>query len=739
MLLTSLTTPLAFFAYGLTLSALALISLRSVELYRRIKAGQPDPTRSGQLPQRLVLMVKEVLTHTKMLKFTGSGIAHWFVMIGFVALFGTLVTALGQISNPKFFLPLIGHWWPYTMVVDLIAWLTGVGIVTLIAIRQFTNLTNRGRSSRFYGSSSWKAYFVEGTILAIVFCVIALRGLEGALDLDAKRIDYLLVTPAVNAFAGMSLAQITTWIKIVASLKVIVSMLWFVVIAVNLTMGVAWHRFLAPLNILFKRNVDNKPTLGALPEMLSGGKPIDFEDPKEDDLFGIGKAADISWKGLLDMASCTECGRCQSQCPTWHTDKPLSPKLLIMAMRDHALTKVGSSQPSEQPIVGEIITPDVLWSCTTCGACVNECPVDIEHIDHIVNMRRFQVLVESEFPTELGGTFRNLEKTGNPWGSNRSDRNAWIAECDFPVTVIEGTIPDEIEYLFWVGCAGAYEERAKKTTKAVAELLYMADVKFAVLGKRETCTGDPARRSGNEFLYQILARENIDTFNEVYLEYKGKKKVVVTCPHCFTTIGRDYKQQGFELEMVHHTQLLNTLVKEGRLTPISQSQKKLTYHDPCYLGRHNQIYEAPRELLQSTGVELIEMPRNKERSFCCGAGGGRMWMEEKLGTRINLNRVDEAVATGADQVAVGCPFCRVMVSDGVTGRQSDVEVIDVAQALLRSVKNDSDQSPTKKTSEVSAPIDTPDDKTESEVKADNGNNASPFDANPISNQSERTE
>ena len=685
-----LETSLGVIAYLITAVALVAITAKSLELYRRIKAGQPDPTRSGDKGKRLALMAREVLTHAKMLNFTGSGIAHWFVMIGFVSLFGTLVTAYGQIFDPHFVLPLIGHFVPYNFFVELITWLTGISIVTLIAIRQVTRLMKKGRTSRFFGSGSWKAYFVEAVILAIVFCVIALRGLEGALLGDkAKSFEFALSQPAVNAFKDMDVATIERWIVIVAALKIIISMTWFIVIAANLTMGVAWHRFLAPFNIFFKRNVSATPTLGALPEMLSHGKPIDFEDPKEDDVFGIGKAADISWKGLLDMASCTECGRCQSQCPAWHTEKPLSPKLLVMAMRDHALAKV----PSDKPIVGETISTDVLWSCTTCGACVNECPVDIEHIDHIVNMRRFQVLVESEFPSELGGTFRNLEKAGNPWGANRMDRNAWIAECDFPVAVIDGQLPDDVEYLFWVGCAGAYEERAKKTTKAVAELLYMSGVKFGVLGARETCTGDPARRAGNEFLYQILSRENIETFNEVYANYKGKKKVVVTCPHCFTTIGRDYKQQGFELEMVHHTQLLNTLVKEGRLKPVAQSSKKLTYHDPCYLGRHNQIYEAPRELLESTGVDLVEMPRNKERSFCCGAGGGRMWMEEKLGTRINLNRVDEAIATGAEEVAVGCPFCRVMVSDGAKGRESNVEVIDVAQALLRSVKNGGNQSP----------------------------------------------
>jgi Fe-S oxidoreductase len=603
-------------------------------------------------------MAKEILLHTRMLRFTGSAIAHWFVMIGFVALLGTLITAYGQIIDPAFVIPFIGTWTPYRYFVLAVAWTTAVGIVALIGIRLATRFFHKSRTSRFLGSRSLKAYYVEATILAVVICVINLDYLEHQYYVDG------------------------TAIQTVAGIKIWVSVMWFVVISNDLTMGVAWHRFLAPFNIFFKRNLDSRPALGELPEMISHGKPIDFEDPKEDDVFGIGKSADISWKGLLDMASCTECGRCQSQCPAWHTDKPLSPKLLIMAMRDHALSNVAS----DEKIVGNIISPEVLWSCTTCGACVEECPVDIEHIDHIVNMRRFQVLVESEFPSELGGTFRNLEKTGNPWGANRTDRNAWIAECDFPVTVIENEIPEDVEYLFWVGCAGAYEERAKKTTKAVAELLYMSGTSFGVLGQRETCTGDPARRSGNEFLYQILSRENIETLQQTF-GARGVKKVVVTCPHCFTTIGRDYKQQGFELQMVHHTQLLNQLIKEGKLkTSPHKSDATLTYHDPCYLGRHNQIYQPPRELLESTGVEVTEMPRNQDRSFCCGAGGGRMWMEETIGTRINLNRVDEAIATQVKEVAVACPFCRIMVSDGMTARESDIGVLDVAQVLLRNVK-----------------------------------------------------
>ena len=690
----TLTLALMIIAYGITIAALTLLAIRVRQLIGIYKKGAADPTRSGNRGARLRNTLKETLGHTKMLNFTGTGIAHWFVMIGFGALFGTLVQAYFLISDPSWVLPVVGHYWPYEYFVELIAWLTGIGIVALILIRQVTRFVHKGRTSRFLGSGNWKAYYVEATILAVVFCVIALRGYEGALSQETERNRHYITTWWIaEMFKEQSLGQITTSIQVIAAIKIFVSMLWFIVVASNFTMGVAWHRFLAPVNIFFKRNADGKNSLGALPEMLSHGKPVNFEDPAEDDVFGLGNRGDISWKGLLDMTSCTECGRCQSQCPAWHTDKPLSPKLLIMAMRDHAMAKVVENEV----LVGENapISLDVLWSCTTCGACVNECPVDIEHVDHIVNMRRFQVLVESEFPTELGGTFRNLEKAGNPWGANRNDREAWIAECDFPIKVVEGVLPDDVEYLFWVGCAGAYEERAKKTTKAVAELLHMAGVNFAVLGKRETCTGDPARRSGNEFLYQILSRENIDTFNEVFANRdvsKGNKKIVVTCPHCFTTIGRDYAQSGFELTMVHHTQLLNQLVREKKLIPVNKATTSLTYHDPCYLGRHNEIYQPPRELLSATGVKVTEMPRNQERSFCCGAGGGRMWMEEKIGTRINLNRVDEAIATGVDEVAVACPFCRVMVTDGMTARESDVEVLDVAQALLRAVKPQADQA-----------------------------------------------
>jgi Fe-S oxidoreductase len=330
----------------------------------------------------------------------------------------------------------------------------------------------------------------------------------------------------------------------------------------------------------------------------------------------------------------------------------------------------------------------VLWSCTNCGACVEECPVDIEHIDHIDGMRRHQVLVESAFPTEATGMLNNLERRGNPWGMAEDRRGDWITELDFEVPVIDGEIGDDIEYLFWVGCAGALEDRAKKTTKAVAELLHTAGVSFAVLGPAEACTGDPARRLGNEFVFQMLAAQNIETLNEAKV-----RKVVASCPHCFNTISREYPQLGGNYEVIHHTQLLARLVEEGKLTPVTPIEEKITYHDPCFLGRHNKVYTPPRAIIDAVpGTTAQEMHRCKGNGFCCGAGGARMWLEERIGTRINNNRIDEALALDPDTVSTACPYCMVMLGDAVNAKKAtgearqNLEVIDVAQLLIRSVR-----------------------------------------------------
>ncbi len=444
--------------------------------------------------------------------------------------------------------------------------------------------------------------------------------------------------------------------------------------------------------------------------MRSGGKVLDFEEADPDtDIFGRGKIEDFTWKGMLDMATCTECGRCQSQCPAWATDKPLSPKKLIMDLRDHALAKgpylLASSdeereklpehvkQEAERPLVGDadahgVIDPDVLWSCTNCGACVQECPVDIEHIDHISDMRRYQVLIESSFPVEAAGMLKNLENKGDPWGMGGARRAEWMAGLDFEVPIADGPLGDDVEYLFWVGCAGALEDRARKTTRAIATLLHTAGVKFAVLGPGETCTGDPARRMGNEFVFAMLAQTNIETLNEV-----KPRTVVASCPHCFNALANEYPQFGGNYEVIHHTQLLARLVAEGKLTPVTPVAEKITYHDPCFLGRHNKVFSPPREIMEQVpGVQSQEMHRCKERGFCCGAGGARMWMEERIGKRINTERIDEALGTNPDTVSTACPYCLVMLGDAIAAKKASgeapesLEIVDVAQLLARSVQ-----------------------------------------------------
>ncbi|HYZ08430.1 MAG TPA: (Fe-S)-binding protein [Pseudonocardiaceae bacterium] len=743
---------------GLTILALAVAARRVRWLYSLIRAGQPDTHRSQDLGPRLRAQLVEVFGQRKLLMWSVPGLAHLFTFWGFVILITVYLEAYGALFDENFAIPVVGRWAVLGFLQDLIALAVLVSIIAFAVIRVRQAPERQERASRFYGSHTGPAWLILFMIFTVIWTMFLFRGsavVTGTFPYESGA----FASEAVGALLepiGEGPAEALETVGLLAHIGVMLSFLIIVLYSKHL------HIFVAPVNVSAKRL---PKALGPLLPMESGGKKIDFDDPHEDDVFGRGKVEDFTWKGMLDFATCTECGRCQSQCPAWNTGKPLSPKLVIMDLRDHLFAKApyligdrslpsGKGSPGEGPEggailpgtkqagddqrpdahghgvpesgfgrvtgsgpdqaarplvgsaeVGGVIDPDVLWSCTTCGACVEECPVDIEHVDHIVDMRRHQVLIESEFPTELAALFRNLENKGNPWGQNQSARMDWAKGLDFEVPVLTGEKLDaDVEYLYWIGCAGAFDDNARKTVRATAELLHHAGVKYVVLGSGETCTGDPARRSGNEFVFQMLAQQNVEMLNTVFSGREpGRRKIVTTCPHCFNTLGREYPQLDGHYEVVHHTQLLNLLVREKKLVPVAPAdgtgsdgagsdQPQVTYHDPCYLGRHNEVYSPPRELVAASGAQLTEMPRHADRSFCCGAGGARMWMEEDIGKRVNLDRVDEAIATESSKIATGCPFCRVMLTDGLTTRESEgaagnaTEVLDVAQLLLAGVK-----------------------------------------------------
>jgi Fe-S oxidoreductase len=725
---------------GLGLTAvIAFFAVRRVLwLTKLVLSGQPASGRTDEIGTRIWTQISEVFGQRRLLKWSIPGLAHFFTMWGFFILGTVYVEAYGTLFVPNFHIPIVGRWDALGLLQDFIALSVLAGISTFAIIRLRSEPKEYGRSSRFYGSHTGGAWLILFMIFLVIFSYAIFRGAA----VNTGNFPY-----GWGAFFSHGMGELmhplgvtaNEWIETVALLAHISVALVFLIIVLH---SKHLHIFLAPVNVTFKRLPDG---LGPLLPVEAHGKPIDFENPPEDAEFGRGKIEDFTWKGNLDFATCTECGRCQSQCPAWNTGKPLSPKLVIMDLRDHWMAKAPyilgekKAEPLEgldletaheeghhvpesgfgrvpghgpeqaaRPLVGTaeqggVIDPDVLWSCVNCGACVEQCPVDIEHIDHIIDMRRYQVMMESEFPSELSVLFKNLENKANPWGQNASDRTNWISEVDFDVPVYGEDVDsfDGYEYLFWVGCAGAYDDKAKKTTKAVAELLAIAGVKYLVLGTGETCNGDSARRSGNEFLFQQLAGQAKETLDGLFEGVETvDRKIVVTCPHCFNTLGREYKQLGANYSVLHHTQLLNRLVRDKKLVPVSPVSEDITYHDPCFLGRHNKVYEAPRELISAAGAKLTEMPRHADRSFCCGAGGARMWMEEHIGKRINHERVDEALATGATTVATACPFCRVMVTDGVNDRQEaagreGVDVRDVAQLLLESLDRDSVTLPEK--------------------------------------------
>jgi Fe-S oxidoreductase len=625
-----------------------LLFVRRVRLrYALVRNARPTG-RDPVSPDRFGREVTVVLGQRKLLQKLGPGLMHAFIFWGFIVLLPTILEAAVAIVDREATLPWLGNAAWYAFLSDIFATLVAIGVAMAFFIRKVL------KPDRFRGSHMQEADRILFSILAIVVTLLlwqASRIALGLADPDPQPVSNLLSA----LFAGGEGTEVAERILVWSHLLVILGFLVYLPGSKHLHIGTA------PINVWLSKDA---------PSGRLEPNRIDLEAAEEDIRFGVATQKDLSRKQMLDLFTCTECGRCQEVCPAWATGKPLSPKLLVMDLRDRVVAEAAGAVEL-QPLVPNAVTDQVVWDCVTCGACVRECPVDIEHIDTIVDLRRNLVMAESRFPQEAGAMLRGVENQENPWGQPASARLDWTKDVE--VRVLEEGDPAP-EVLFWVGCAGAFDERAQQTTRSVVRLLQAAGVDVAVLGPRERCTGDPARRMGHEYLFQMLAEQNVETLNGA-----GVTKIVASCAHCFNTFANEYPDYGGTYEVVHHTQLLSELIAAGRLQPRS-GDGKITYHDACYLGRHNGEFDAPRAVI---GGEISEMPRNRERSFCCGAGGARMWMEEES-PRINDARFEEATATGAETVATACPYCLVMLDDAAKGKGSDVRVADAATLLAES-------------------------------------------------------
>ena len=550
-------------------------------------------------------------------------------------------------------LPWLGHQGWFAFLVDLFAVLVLVGVVSALWIRKVQ------RPARFEGSHLGEADLILALIATIATTLLLWHASRIALGLNEwPRSSAPVSSGLAHLFGHDSATRVLERVFVWAHVLTILGFLAYLPRSKHL------HIATAALNVWFGRT--------GPPGRL---EPLRFEpEPGEDEedlRFGAGTATDLTWKQVLDTFSCTECGRCQDACPAFATGKVLSPKLVIMGLRDQVF-----AGDDTLALVPNAVPEESVWDCVTCGACVQACPVSIEHVDHIVDLRRHLVMVESSFPSEAEPMLRDVERASNPWGRAQSERADWAASLG--VRILEPGDPPP-EYLYWVGCASSFDERARKTAEATAKLLQRAGVDFAILGPRESCTGDPARRMGNEYVFQAAAEQNVSVLNEA-----GVTKIVANCPHCFNTLGNEYPDFGGRYEVIHHSDLLASLVRDGRLSPARSDWLSVTYHDSCYLARHNDVLAGPRELVAAVGQPL-EMARSGKETFCCGAGGAHMWMEER-GSAINEARVREAAGTGADTLAVACPFCTVMLDDGVQSTGDELRVVDIATLLAESIE-----------------------------------------------------
>jgi Fe-S oxidoreductase len=626
--------------------AIALFARRALLLYRLIRMGKPV-SRFDDLPARVQAEAVVVMGQSKLLQRLLPGVMHAAIFWGFIVLFPTIFIAMIGVVDQHATLPWLGRQGWYALLVDIFAFLVLAGVVTAFVIRKAQ------RPRRFAGSHVLEADVILLLIGGIVVSLFLWHGSQIALGLNEFPAAWAPISSLVAQALPQQLAPYIERGAVWAHVLIILGFLVYLPYSKHL------HIFLAAVNVFFGRT----RARGRL-------EPINLEAPDDEVRYGAATAKDLTWKQMVDTMSCTECGRCQDVCPAFNTGKELSPKLLIMAVRDQLLS--GASTP----LVPNAVTDNVVWDCVTCGACQQECPVGIEHIDHIIDLRRNLVMVESRFPAEAAPMLRDIDRASNPWGKPQADRAHWADGLGVHI-LQPGEEPPDV--LFWVGCAPAYDERARKAAISTAKLMKAARVDFAILGPRESCTGDPARRMGDEYTFQQQAKQNVGTLNEARV-----RKIVTTCPHCLNTLSNEYPDFGGRYEVVHHTAFLAELMREGRIKTLA-ADRAITYHDSCYLARHNDVIAEPRELVAAAG-RPVEMARSGKGTFCCGAGGARMWMEESRGRPINQERVKEAAATGAQTLAVACPFCTVMLDDGVRETGAKLQVIDLATLLSEAVE-----------------------------------------------------
>jgi Fe-S oxidoreductase/nitrate reductase gamma subunit len=666
----------AFYAaVATTLLIVAWLASLRVRNYER---GRPDNRRTTRknVEKRAKSYRNGVWMQT-LLRDPAAGLMHALLYFGFVSLF--IVTVISETDHqlPDRFKFLHGQTYEaYSAGAEIAGLMFLAGILWAISRRYIQRPYRIRIKTRPEDAVILGTFFVIGVT---GFFVEAVRiAAEGEPSYEKWSFVGYPLAKIVDGWSVHTLDVTHRWLWAVH----VVAFLGFLLILPTTKLR---HMFTSPMNMYLKDRDRPKGAMKPMPNLME----------TELESFGAVTIEDFTWKQLMDTDACTVCGRCTSVCPAHATGKPLDPREIVLKVGE---VMAATGDPAVSPVVGvdpdiaiavdsvfDRITPDEVWACTSCKACDEICPVNIEILDKILDMRRYLTLMESDFPTELGNTFRSMENAGNAYGMNQGDRGDWASALE-GVDIVEPGGAFDHEYLYFVGCAGSFDDRNKKTSRALAKLLQRAGIDFAILGPSEMCNGDQARRAGNEYIFQMLAMQNVEVFDGM-----GVKKIITQCPHCFNVLKNDYPQVGGNYEVIHHSQLLDELVRDGRLSLAGATlEERVTYHDSCYLGRHNDVYLAPRRVVGSlAGIDLVEMPRNGTKGMCCGAGGARMWMEENTGKKVNTERSQEAISTGASRIAVACPFCYVMFDDGVKGEGKDeeVRVQDIAEMLWEAIEN----------------------------------------------------